>query len=65
MIGRILFADFLGSFVNSVLHVFPLLFRDFEFLNLVRIPDIAIDYNGFHRSATVCFEWSIDTANNT
>ena len=59
VIFRPRFAFFLGAFMDSCLHRFPLLFRDLEFLDVVRIPYIAIDDDILHGGSAMRFEWHI------
>ena len=54
------FDDATSFLVDSILHCFPLFFSHFEFLDAVRIPDIAVDDNRFHRATAVGFEWTVN-----
>ena len=64
MIFRIWLAHFLGTLLYRLLHRLPLLLRDFQAFDVVRVPDFAIGNDRFHRSSTMRFEWSVDAAYN-
>ena len=64
MIFGIRLAHFLGTLLYRLLHALPLLLRDFETFDVVRVPDFAIGNNRFHRSSTMRLEWSVDAAYN-
>ena len=66
VVFRIGLAFLLGTFVDGALHRFPLLLRDFEFLDLHGIEDVAIDHHRFHGGAAVRLErYAMHTADAT
>ena len=64
MIFGIRLAHFLGTLLYRLLHALPLLLRDFETFDVVRVPDFAIGNNRFHRSSTMRLERSVGAAYN-
>ena len=53
-----------SAFSDQRLDSIPLRFGYFHFVDAHRIVDVAIDHDRFHRSATMRFEWSVDTTND-
>lgn len=47
------------------LHLAPLCFGDFEFVNAERVVDVAIRHPRIHGHAAVRLEWSIDAAHDS
>ena len=62
MFLRVLLALPDGTFVYGVLHLFPLLLGDFEFVDTERVIDVAVEHPGVHRHGAMCLEWSVETS---
>ena len=50
---------------NGGLHLAPLCFGDFEFVNAERVVDVAVRHPRIHGHGAMGFEWSIDATHNS
>ena len=64
MIFRIWLAHFLGSATDGLLHRLPLLLRDFQAFDVVRVPDFAIGNDRFHSRTTMGLKRAVDATHN-
>ena len=65
MFVRVLLALSDGFESDGGLHLAPLRFGDFEFVNAERVVDVAVRHPRIHRHGAMGFEWSIDAAHDS